>query len=151
MNCEFFKNNILDFYYNDCNNDTSLKMREHIARCHECAALYGKMAAVLGSADRVKEAVPDAFYYTRLSSKMDRVHQMPVYTRWLMQAAKPLLAASFVIFGVFVGYEIYDKLQQIKPVNANNISADIAEVQLADEYMLKADSEEILNTYFFNE
>jgi len=151
MNCDFFKSNLLDFYYNECNNDTDKKMHEHMDGCHQCATLYGQISGVLRSADGVKNETPDAFYYTRLSAKMTTMHRTPAYTRWLLRIAQPLLAACFAIFGVFVGYKIYDKIQLVQPYTAQNDAAGIAEVQLADEYLLKADNEEILNTYFFNE
>ncbi|MBP8042263.1 MAG: zf-HC2 domain-containing protein [Bacteroidales bacterium] len=151
MNCDIFKSNLLDFYYNECNKDTCLQMREHLDGCHQCATLFGKISAVLGSADAVKNESPDAFYYTRLSAKITTMHDSPAHTRWLLRIAQPVLAACFAIFGVFVGYKIYDKLQQVEPYTAQIEAAGKAEVQLADEYLPKGDNEEILNTYFFNE
>ncbi len=151
MECKNFKNNILNFYYHECNTKISGEMQEHVSACSECAELFRQVSLVLGSTDPVKEVKPDSFYYTRLSSKINVQPESHVYTRFFVRLAQPLLAACFAVFGIFIGYKIVDGLQNNNSMVSKSDQVEVAELQLAEEYFPHSANEENIETYYLNE
>jgi len=151
MECKNFKNNILNFYYNESNTKISGEIQEHLSACGECAELFRQVSLVLGSADPLKEVKPDSFYYTRLSSKIKDQPEINVYARFFVRLAQPLLAACFAIFGIFIGYKIVDGLQNNNTMASKSDQVEVAELQLAEEYFPQTANEENIETYYLNE
>jgi hypothetical protein len=150
MECDKFRNNILDFYYSDCDPDTIKEMWEHKTTCPECAALVQRISQVLGSADFIKEIEPDSFYYTRLSSKIKDKKPENIYARLFARLAQPLVAACLCALGIFIGVKISGNLPDTT-INTKNNQNEVAELQLADDYFPKSGNEELIETYYLND
>jgi len=151
MICKNFKNNILNYYYSECEPATAKEMQEHMAKCKDCAALFQQLAAVLGSADYIKEAAPNPFYYTRLSAKINNQKPGSIYTRMIARLAQPLVAACLAALGIFIGVKIAGNLSDNYFVESKSYQSEVAEMQLADEYFPKSGDEELIETYYLND
>lgn len=151
MECKNFKNNILNFHYNESDSETHAEMQEHMAQCVDCSALYLNITKVLGSVDIVSEMQPDSFLYTRISAKTDNQKSETIYFRLITRLAQPLFAVCFAIMGIFIGYKISSSLNENNLSNSQNNNSQKVVSQLAGEYYLKSAEEEIIETYYLND
>ncbi|HNW68965.1 MAG TPA: zf-HC2 domain-containing protein [Bacteroidales bacterium] len=151
MICKNFKNNILNYYYGESEPDTAREMKEHLATCHECAVLFQQLTGVLGSADHIKEAAPNPFFYTRLSAKIHNQKPVSIYTRMITRLVQPLMAACLAALGIFIGVKIAGNLSENYFVETKSTQSEVAEMQLANEYFPKSGDEELIETFYLND
>jgi len=151
MICKNFKINILNYYYGECKPDTAKEMKEHLTMCNECAVLFQQLAGVLGSADYIKAAEPNPFFFTRLSAKINNQKPERLYTRVVARLLQPLVAACLAVLGIFIGVKIAGNLSENYFVETKTTQSEVAETQLANEYFPKSGDEELIETYYLND
>lgn len=151
MICKNFKNNILNYYYGECDPDTAKEMKEHLVICNECAVLYQQLTGVLGSAKSINVAEPNPFFYTRLSAKINNQKPERIYTRLVARLVQPLVAACLAVLGIFIGVKIAGNLSENNFVESKTTQSEVAETQLANEYFPKTGDEELIETYYLND
>lgn len=151
MDCKFFCNNILNFYYQDLESNELAMMHEHLLHCPDCLKAYNNIIPLLNSSKISKEISPDPFFYTRLAAKLEEPKNERISYRLFTRLAQPLFVICLTIIGVFVGIKINNGLRN----NATSLNSASTEnqliSQLAGEYYMSTTKEENIETYYLSD
>ena len=114
MNCEFAKDNVVLYLYDELPDDVRHEFEHHTASCNVCAAELRDVRALKGdvAAQSVLEPTPNllAACRVRLSEALETTEPTPWWRRtfdpvdWLQQMKfAPALASAILILGFFGG------------------------------------------------
>lgn len=120
MKCKQVKILLPDFINKNLTKDKSNLIEKHLVTCDECKKLYLRLNASLSLLKPKKDIPEQAFYYTRLKSKMEENVTSKenivskIFNRKILQ---PVLYLSSIILAVYIGILIGSSSN-----NQNNLS-----------------------------
>ncbi len=151
MDCKFAKNNLIDFYYRELNDESLRLIENHLIDCTHCQILFNKISAVMCSADCINEMQAPDFIETRILAKTEshQIKQAPM--KVLQYFLRPALVASIAVLGIWVGIMIGNNLPdnstQAGIVNEDN--SHLAKLFASENY-LNSPGDELIEMYINN-
>ncbi|MCK9612444.1 MAG: hypothetical protein PHR81_04220 [Bacteroidales bacterium] len=150
MDCKNFGKNILNYFYQDTDTALHQEMQEHLAQCSTCKVIYQKLTSVLSTVPSDEELMPDEFFQQRLIAKINNLKSEVSAGRILSGVLRPVFSAILILAGIFIGIKISDHLFDNNDIVEQNQNIKNAEVLIAEEYGLKENNMEALETYYLS-
>jgi predicted anti-sigma-YlaC factor YlaD len=149
MNCQFVKDNMLDYAEGSVSDDLNTAISDHLNSCTSCQGYYKLVIGFLRAVDAEKAVTINPFLLTRIEEKMKSSKEVPVLalrTRFLRTYYS--YAAVIVLtltIGVFTGMQVGNLLNK----NGNSVVITSETEQLKQDFYLneieKDDFSQVLN------